>query len=119
MNSVLQILKTQFANSPKIIAVVDTRCSFMIQLQDIESPYIGYNMRELTPTTKDHSTEYDLGIAVVAKTVENLFEVYAVVKDVMDTETTDFLSVFEGSSNPDITQSEDNYIIELNYNIKL
>ena len=118
MNSVLQSLKTQFAENAAITALVGDRCSFVIELQDSTVPYIAYNLRELPkPTKTPLSGDFELNISIVAESLTSLFTILPTAKQVMDDATTDFLPVYEGSSFPD-KLSDDEFIIELNYNIK-
>lgn len=117
MNSVLASLKAQFAGSSNITAKVGTRCSYLIELQDSAKPFIAYNLRQEANETKDGLKNFQLVIAIVAANIADLLQIYDAAYTVMQTETTDFLSEFEGGTFPEITE-DDNYIIELNFNIK-
>lgn len=120
MIELIKSMKNQFAESQQIQNVVGDRCKFVINLQDIrEFPAIVYNCREVVRITKDNCREYDLSVFVLAKNIQDLMNVYEVAKEVMDNETTDFYSVFEGSSYPEVLEDfDDIYIIDINYKIE-
>ena len=118
MIAVLTSLKSQFANSTSITALVGDNCSFLMELQETEPPFITYNIQEYEPATKDGSRDYTLIIFVIAKTLGDLLNIYETVKTVMDAETTDFMSNYQGSTFPESDKELDgNFIIELTYSI--
>ena len=119
MIDVLASLKSQFAADTSITALVGTKCSFLMELQEkTKPPFITYNIQEQQPATKDGSRDYTLIIFVIAKTLSDLLNIYETVKTVIDTQTTDFLSNYEGSTFPERDpEMDDNYIIELTYSI--
>jgi hypothetical protein len=89
-----------------------------MELQETEPPFITYNIQEFAPQTKDGTRDYQLIIFVIAKTLSDLLTIYETVKTVMDTETTDFMSHYQGSTFPESDRELDgNFIIELTYNI--
>lgn len=118
MLATLQSIKAQFAENATITGLVGTRCSFVIELQETATPFIAYNIKEDAPTTKDGSKELTLIIAVVADNITELLTIYDACRTVVDTQVTSFYRNFEGSSIPDTTDKDDNYIIELNYNLQ-
>lgn len=120
MNALIRSMKTQFAENTAITDVVGERCKFVINLQDEQNyPVVVYNAREIGRITKDNAREYDLTVFVMATKVADLLDIYEVCKDVMDTATTDFESVFVGSSYPDVLEGRDDvYIIDLNYKVE-
>jgi hypothetical protein len=119
MNALIRSMKKQFAESTAIVSAVGNRCKFVVSLQHIkEFPVAVYNVREIDAITKDGSRDYDLTIFVMAKNIKDLLDLYEVSKEVMDTETTEFLSVFNGSSYPELLEEHDDiYIVDINYKI--
>ena len=118
MTEVLQILKAQFANNASITGLVGTDCSFIMELQKTKPPFITYNIQEDPLGSKDGSRDYTLIIFAIAETIESLLEIYETSKTVMDVNTTDFMSTFQGSTFPESDKELDgNFIIELTYSI--
>jgi len=118
MIDVLTSLKSQFAGSTTITALVGGNCSFLMELQETTPPFITYNIQEFEPADKDGSRDYTVIFFVIAKTLSDLLTIYEAVKTVMDSETTDFLSNYQGSTFPDSDKELDgNFIIELTYSI--
>lgn len=120
MNNVIKSMKNQFAESQSIINAVGDNCLFLVSLQDITTyPIIVYNVKENFIETKDNLREYDLTIFILAESVKNLMDIYEVSKTVMDQETTDFFSTFQGSSYAEpLEDKDDTYIVDINYRIQ-
>ena len=120
MITVLTSLKSQFANSATITALVGDKCSFLMELQETQPPFITYNLQEYEPADKDGSRDYTVIFFVIAETLSDLLNIYETVKTVMDTETTDFMSHYQGSTFPESDKELDgNFIIELTYSINI
>lgn len=119
MNALIKSMKTQFAESTAIVAAVGSRCKFIVNLQEEkEFPLIVYNAKEVGPVTKDSLREYDLTVSVLAQNVKDLLDIYEISKQVMDNDTTDFLSLFIDSSYPEFIEGRDDlWIVDINYKV--
>lgn len=118
MEALLNLLKIHFTDHASIVAAVGTKCAFLTELQSETPPFITYNVQQLATTTKDGSKDYNLVIIIVAKTLTNLITIYDTVESVILTDTANLYPVLQGSSFPEILEDyDDNYIIDLTFNI--
>jgi len=117
MENLLVFLKANFAAHASITALVSTRCSFAIELQDSTLPFIAYNVRETGEGTY-HGDEIQAGFGIVAKTPSSLFAIKDAIRTVLEQkfDATGYNFDYEGSSYPD-TEQDDEIKLELTYNI--
>lgn len=120
MLSLVQLMKTQFAQDPLITAQVGTRCSFALDPQnEAVLPMITYNIVELEASSKDGLKDYEMVIFCLAKDIEQLLAMYDAAREVMDVNVQGFTSYFQGGSAVDAWDDKDDiFLIDQNYKIE-
>lgn len=116
MRAVLTLLKDELQTATPVVNLVGTECYAIVAPQETGKLFLVYTVSEDEPLTKDGVSDHTIRLTASAEDVDVLLDLMDATKQAMDT-----LSVYvdyQGSS--EIQQETDqHYIINLNYNITL
>jgi len=120
MEDILALLTTNFTNHADIVAKVGTRCSFLTETQDSPKPFIAFNLSENEVETKDGSRRFDMVILIVSSDLSNLLSIYETARTTILESNANLYPQLVGSSFPErIKEWDDNYVIDLTFNLNL